>query len=130
MPKNLWPGESDSQTKEQLRDKWLEENVKPGTVYTFTGAVLASTPGKINEAGKPSTDGVQVSLDCGKQMIWGKEKGLRVVAVVRVKPEEALDWNEKTVITISGRARMCGRWGWMYGWRLVRRSKGGVIGNW
>jgi hypothetical protein len=104
MPKNLWPGESDNQTKEQLREKWLSENVKAGTVYAFTGTVAVSTPVKINEAGKPSTDGMQVSMDCGKQMIWGKEKGLRVVAVVRVKPEEAVDWNEKTVLTISGKS--------------------------
>jgi hypothetical protein len=105
MPKNLWPGDSDNQTKEQLREKWLSENLKAGTVYDFTGTVAVSTPVKINEAGKPSSDGMQVSLDCGKQMIWGKEKGLRVVAVVRVKPEEAVDWNEKTTITISGKSK-------------------------
>ncbi|HVX86887.1 MAG TPA: hypothetical protein VH253_19040 [Phycisphaerae bacterium] len=104
MPKNLWPGESDNATKQGLRDKWLEDHIKPGADYEFSGTVAVSSPIKINEAGKPSRDGLQLTLDCGKQMIWGKEKTLRVVTQLgNVAPEDAMDWNDKTTITIHGK---------------------------
>lgn len=108
LPKNLWPGDSDSQTKESLREKWLTDNIKEGAAYTFTGNVLVSSPTQVNEAGKPSVQGMQVTLDCGKQMVWGKEKVLRVICEIKnVKPEDALDWNEKTAITITGPMNAC-----------------------
>ncbi len=83
LPKNLWPADSDNQTKESLREKWLTDNIKEGAAYTFTGNVLVSGPTQVNEAGKPSVQGMQVTLDCGKQTLWGKEKDLRVVTEIK-----------------------------------------------
>lgn len=108
LPKNLWPGENDSQAKQDLRAKWLEENIKPGKGYDFSGLVIIVSPQTIHEVDKAPVDAVRVVLDCGKYKVWGEEKGLKVMAVLEnVTPADTLDWGEKKTITITGPSKTC-----------------------
>lgn len=112
LPQNLWPVDGENDMKVSVRQKWIDDNIKDGVTYEFTGTVAVSAPTKVDEPGKPERDGIQVTLDCGKQMVWGKEKNLRIVTVIgNVKPEDALDWNEKTVVTVTGKSKQTGLFG-------------------
>jgi len=108
MPKNLWPGESDSEMKTSLRDKWLADNIKPGVACTFTGKVVVASSSTIFTPGKPDVEGVRVILNCGKHVVWGKEAELRVIVVLEnVSPQDTLDWGENKTLTVTGNSKEC-----------------------
>ncbi|HVT82539.1 MAG TPA: hypothetical protein VHM90_17995 [Phycisphaerae bacterium] len=108
MPKNLWPGDGDSEIKTSLRDKWLTENIKPGTPGTFTGTVIVSSASTLYPPGKPPVEGVRVVIDAGRHVVWGKEVGLKVTAVLEnVAPADTLDWGDKKSITLTGNIKDC-----------------------
>lgn len=103
MPHNIWAGDSDSSIKQQLRDKWVEENLKAGTNYTFSGTVINVSPYTISAPGKASISGVAVTLDCGKHSVLGKDANVKALAVLEnVSPADTVDWGDKKTITIEG----------------------------
>ena len=99
LPRNLWPATDENQIKRESRDKWLQENVRPGT-GTFTGKLSSVSA---QEDPKTRQQVVVARVEVEGVSIWGKELTLYVTATwAGLKPADVIDWKTGQVLTLTG----------------------------
>jgi hypothetical protein len=115
MPRDLWPVDGETDTRSQLRNKWIENAFPTGLELPSVSGVVESASARTimdrganqrtGRRGQPAVkkDVEDITVDCGNYELWGRIARVRLYAEAEnVSPQQASQWNRTTKIRVLG----------------------------